>query len=197
MRDPYEVLGVPRNATADQVKAAYRELAKKYHPDRYIDSPLAENANKKMMEINEAYDAIISEARTNQGYDSAGYSDAYQRIRELIQVGKLDEAEAVLENISESQRNARWYYFKGQVNYRRGWTDQAYTYFAMAYKMEPTNLEYRNAYEAASAKRSGGFRTNSPYGNTKRECSGCEICQGLLCVDCCCECCGGDCIPGC
>ena len=47
MRDPYEVLGVPRGATKEQVKAAYRELAKKYHPDNYIDSPLAENANKK------------------------------------------------------------------------------------------------------------------------------------------------------
>lgn len=60
MRDPYEVLGVPRGASKEQVKAKYRELAKKYHPDNYIGSPLAETANEKMQEINEAYDAIIS-----------------------------------------------------------------------------------------------------------------------------------------
>ena len=50
MRDPYEVLGLPRNATKEQVKAKYRELAKKYHPDNYIGTPLAETANEKMQE---------------------------------------------------------------------------------------------------------------------------------------------------
>ena len=52
MRDPYEVLGIPRNADAAQVKSAYRALAKKYHPDNYADSPLASAANEKMQELN-------------------------------------------------------------------------------------------------------------------------------------------------
>ena len=60
MKDPYEVLGVSRSASADEIKAAYRSLAKKYHPDNYTGSPLQEVANEKMQEINEAYDAIIS-----------------------------------------------------------------------------------------------------------------------------------------
>ncbi len=196
MKDPYEILGVPANATQEQIKSAYRELAKKYHPDRYIDSPLAENANKKMQEINEAYDAIISGSRNGNTYTSASTTD-YKKIKELIVRGQLDEAEKLLENVNEVYRDAKWHYLKGQVNYNRGWTDQAYTYFSMAHRMEPSNLEYRNAFEAANAKRNGGFRTDRGYTSKSREWSGGSICQGLFWADCCCECCGGDCIPCC
>ena len=59
MNNPYEVLGVSETATDEEVKAAYRNLAKKYHPDNYTDSPLADVAEQKMKEINEAYDMII------------------------------------------------------------------------------------------------------------------------------------------
>lgn len=200
MRDPYEVLGVPRGASKEQVKAAYRELAKKYHPDNYIGSPLAENANKKMQEINEAYDAIISgntdSFHSNRG-SASGYShNNYQQVRELMNLGKLDMAEQILENMSPNTRDAQWYYLKGQINYQRGWTDQAYTYFNTAYNMQPNNAEYRHAYENLSNQRSGGFRTNGRH-NQGSDCDTCSICQGLLCADCCCECMGGDCIPCC
>lgn len=200
MRDPYEVLGVPRGASKEQVKAAYRELAKKYHPDNYINSPLAENANKKMQEINEAYDAIISgntgSFHSNTGSASGYTHNNYQQVRDLMNLGKLDMAEQLLENMSPNTRDAQWYYLKGQINYQRGWTDQAYTYFATAYNMQPNNAEYRHAYENLSSQRSGGFRTNGRH-NQGSDCDACSICQGLLCADCCCECMGGDCIPCC
>jgi len=202
MRDPYEILGLQRNASPDQVKKAYRELARKYHPDNYNNSPLRESAERKMQEINEAYDAIIS---GNAGSYSAGYSGGYPgganygEIEALIRQNRIEEAESLLENIPEGMRTSRWYYLKGEVNYKRGWTDQAYTYFSMAYKMDPSNAEYRHAYENMNAQRSGGFRTYQSRGSHRSgdNCDGCDICQGLICADCCCECMGGDLIPCC
>ena len=203
MRDPYEVLGVPRNATPDQVKTAYRALAKKYHPDHSADPQLADVANEKMAEINEAYDLIMSGKA--QSYQSAGQSGSYSyqngapnfnMVRNFLWNGQLDEAEQTLERMDPASRGAEWFYWKGQVNYKRGWFDQAYTYFSTAYNMEPQNPDYRHMYEVVTQQRSGGFRTSrSGSGDTMS--GACSICQGLLCADCCCECMGGDLIPCC
>ena len=65
MRDPYEVLGIAPTATDDEVKTAYRNLARKYHPDNYTDNPLSDLAQEKMQEINEAYDTIVPKILTD------------------------------------------------------------------------------------------------------------------------------------
>ena len=70
MNNPYEVLGVSENASDEEIKAAYRKLAKKYHPDNYADSPLADVAEQKMKEINEAYDTINQLRQKGRGSGS-------------------------------------------------------------------------------------------------------------------------------
>lgn len=205
MKNPYEVLGVSPNASEEEVKAAYRKLAKKYHPDKYANSELADLANEKMQEINQAYDAI-TKGGYNSGTNSRSYSyggssstSAYENgidytdIISLISANRLDEAHSMLNAVPNVQRGAKWYYLMGQLFYRKGWLDQASKYFQTAYNMEPNNPEYRNAYSSMNMGRNGGYRTTT----ARQADTACDICNGLICADCCCECMGGDLIPCC
>ena len=73
MNNPYEVLGVKPGASEAEIKAAYKELVKKYHPDKYVDNPLADLAEEKMQEINEAYDALMKRGSAGAGGQSYGH----------------------------------------------------------------------------------------------------------------------------
>ena len=200
MKNPYEVLGVSRNATDEEIKKAYRELARKYHPDNYGDNPLSDLAEEKMQEINEAYDAIMN-TRKGKSTDGGEYSStqsAFPEIRNLIKQSRLEEAQELLDGVPPGSRNAEWYFLNGTVLYRRGWFDQAYTSFATASRMEPSNPEYLNAVN--NAQRQVNRQQHNPYrtyDNTSGGCSGCDMCQALICADCCCECMGGDLIGCC
>lgn len=199
MKDPYEILGVSRQATDDEIKEAYRELARKYHPDNYTDNPLSDLASEKMKEINDAYDAIINTRRNGSHRQSNGADGAYTTntqypdIRNYIRQNRFDDAQALLDGVPVERRDAEWYYLNGVVLSRRGWVDDAYSSFANACRMDPTNPEYRAAFSRAGQNR-GGF--NAGY-NRGGDCSTCDICQGLICADCCCECMGGDLIRCC
>ncbi len=214
MTEPYKVLGVSPSATDEQVKEAYRNLAKKYHPDQYGDSPLKELADEKMKEINEAYDTIVSQRKqgggtagrqTAQGgtytggynYVNTGGGSGFNDVRQMIMSGRIADAEQILNGVPAQNRNAEWYFLKGSVLYRRGWLEEAREHFAEACRRDPGNAEYTAAMNQAAGQRSGAYGGYSPNYQQGGSCNSCDMCTGLMAADCCCECMGGDLISCC
>lgn len=204
MKDPYSVIGVPQSASDEEVKKAYRDLARKYHPDNYHDNPLSELAQEKMKEINEAYDQIMrirdgSAQGSRQDYNRSsggssyggGQTGQYAQVRVAINSGNLALAENLLKNASE--RNAEWHFLMGSLCYRKGWLDDALTYYQRAVSMDPGNLEYRQALQIM--QRGGSFYRPVNYGHGNAD--ACNCCTSLIAADCCCECMGGDLISCC
>jgi curved DNA-binding protein CbpA len=204
MKDPYKILGVSPSDDDDKIKQAYRELVRKYHPDKYTDSDLAELANEKMKEINAAYEQIRTEraSRSSQGSTSsygstdsgssyAGGSSSFAQIRDLLNRGYLDDAQTLLRNTPENRRDAEWHFLMGVLLLRRGHLVDAQNHLDRACRLDPYNQEYRHYADelrTRTAAASGGYRTSNVGGC----CSECDICSSLLCADCCCECMGGD-----
>ena len=140
--NPYEVLGVSENATDEEIKAAYRRLVKKYHPDRFANDPEKQAAaREKLKQVNAAYDMITKIKQGN--YTQAGSSPQFAAVRMAIQRGELANAEAMLNRMSG--RTAEWHYLMGVILFRRGWYDGAAEHFNIAYQMEPGNAEYEQA----------------------------------------------------
>ena len=196
--DPYKVLGVSKDASEDEIKQAYRKLAKKYHPDQYEDNPLKDVAAEKMEEVNAAYDEIISQRRGNSyGYDNTSSSFDSNYVRRLIQQNNITTAEQVLDGVPGQMRDAEWFFLKGSVCYRRGWLNEAMSNFGRATAMEPSNREYAAAYKNISKQQQGNMAGNPYTQHTTAGPSGCDCCTSLCLADCCCECMGGDLIPCC
>lgn len=205
MKDPYVVLGVSRNATDDEIKKAYRALAKKYHPDNYADSNFAELAEEKMKEINEAYDAIQNE-RSGKGSSSSSYTygggtssdPKFTEIRVLINQRRFSEADIRLNSMPTADRNAEWNFLKACVLFARGHYFDAQKYAETACYMDPSNAEYAS-FKNQMGNRAGGFGSgyNTTYNRGGGDCDVCSACQTLICLDCCCECMGGDLIRCC
>ncbi len=203
MKDPYQVLGIQPSATDEEVKDAYRALVKKYHPDKFADSDLAELANEKMKEVNAAYDEI-QKMRNNRARDqknngfnpgSSSNSEFYTRIRQLINSGSIFEAEQMLISSPQEKRGAEWNYLYACVMVKKGYYADAQRYFDIACSMEPDNREYQNAREMFRARSDqyGSYRTYQ----TSNGCCDLDCCSSLICADCCCECMGGDLIRCC
>ena len=200
MKDPYEVLGLTRGASKDEVKSAYRKLAKKYHPDMNENNPLQDLAEEKFKEIQWAYDEIMNGNASSSSY-SNGSSNSYggnsgselYNIRQQINTGRFQEALRGLNNTTV--RNAEWNYLVGVCYVSVGSTGQGMQFLQRAVSMEPGNMEYRNYLnQIMNTQRTYQQRAYNYGGGTANSA---DCCTQLICADCLCECLGGDLISCC
>lgn len=199
MKDPYEVLGLKRGASKEEVKSAYRKLAKKYHPDMNVNNPLQHLAEEKFKEIQWAYDEIMKGNASGPGYNSSYSSNNTQSsgdlysARQYINSGRFHEAITILQNTRI--RNAEWNFLMGVCYVGLGSSGQGMRYIQTAVNMEPTNTEYRNYLEQLSNVQQTYQRRAYNYGGGGS--SSADCCTQLICADCLCECMGGDLISCC
>jgi molecular chaperone DnaJ len=204
MQNPYEVLGVKEGASDAEIKAAYRELVKKYHPDKYQGNPLGDLAKEKMQEINEAYDFLTNKGgakkhggfggRSGAGAGAGGYGGAsgysgvntrYSDIRRDIDRGDVRTAESKLQGIMD--RDAEWFFLNGMVQYRKGWFDQAVSSIQTSVSMNPGNMEYRNTLNQIMASRGGYAQGGYQRGYNDASTQMCQCMSCMCCADMCCD----------
>ena len=205
--DPYKVLGVSPDASDEEIKRAYRALAKKYHPDL---NPGDKEAARKMQEVNSAYEQIKDPEKFRQQQSSGGYGggyydpfagyrqqqsyggpeqgDSYQQAAfRYIQFRRYREALNALSNSTE--RNARWYYLSALANDGLGNQVTALEHIRRAVSMEPDNQEYLRA---LSMMENGGAAYRQQAGNFREFTFGGDPCTNLcLCYLFNIFCCGG------
>ncbi|MBQ9195964.1 MAG: J domain-containing protein [Clostridia bacterium] len=206
MNDPYQVLGVSPSASDDEVKAAYRRLAKQYHPDRNNGSAEAE---RRMMQINDAYAQIV-DMRKNGGAAQSGYGgyggygyggyggyggsgQAQQRAPEFESVRRqLDyrDFQGAMETLERmNTQSAEWYYLVARARQGLGDDIAALNFARQAVNMEPNNMEYLSFLQQMSMSGQEYRQRGVSYGGI----------QNFLCQNPCLTCllfnlcCGGGC----
>ena len=201
MDDPYKVLGLKKNATDEEIKAAYHELVKKYHPDKYQNNPLSDLAEEKLREVNEAYDLLMRPGSASSSYNSSGYgydhgqgaynnsynnysysnaqNSAHYDVRAALDRNQLERAEQLL-YYSTGNRDAEWYFLSGILSYKRGYVDDALNKIGYAMSIEPNNVEFRSVY--SQIRNTGAiYQTTS----TDRGYSSSNLCSDLIMCYCC------------
>ena len=217
-KDPFEVLGINRGATDEEVKNAYRALARKYHPDNFDESnPLKDLANEKMQEINVAYDQIQEMRSSNKdvysgkntyyqsynGGNSGSNDPIYAEIRTDVNKHRFADAERKLLDIPFATRPAEWHYLMCLVLMSRNNVSDAMRELEIACNMEPANSEYQRAKEMFNTNARGygstyyGSAQGGGYRRRSNADDACDCCANLICLDCLCECMGGDLIACC
>ena len=219
IEDPYKVLGVSPDASDEEIKRAYRRLAKQYHPDL---NPGDETAAKKMQQINAAYEQIKNPGAAQQGgygaygqgnpyggYGYGGYSgyggqqngdyggqysgpegqDAY--LQGAYNYIRFGRYQEALNILNNvSERTAKWYYLSALANDGLGNQVTALEHIRRAVSMEPDNVEYLRVLNILET---GGNTYRRQAGNFSGFGMRSNPCMNmLLCWLCNLFCCGGN-----
>ena len=202
--DPYSVLGVSPNASDDEIKKAYRNMSRKYHPDSYADNPLSDLAEEKFKEVQEAYKQIMDERERGGSYSGGGYGGSYggsysssgsnsvelMAVYNFISNGRYRDALNALNGIPN--RDARWYYYSAVANAGIGNNLQAMNDANRAASMDPQNPEYRNLVNQLQWRTNRYQGGGMDYGRPQSTCGTGNMCCDLCVADQLCECMGGD-----
>ena len=188
MIDPYQVLGVGRSASDDEIKKAYRKLSRKYHPDANINNPNKDQAEEKFKEVQQAYEQIMKEreygSSSQNGYGGYGNyggfgnygnagSSAYQDEESMrrraaanyVQSGHFQEAMNVLDSLG--QKNGEWYYLAAMANMGMGNNVTALDQIREAVRQEPDNMQYRMLLQRMEAVAAGISSGRIPLGECR------------------------------
>ena len=151
MTDPYKVLGISPSATDDEVKKAYRDLSRKYHPDTYVNNPLSNLAEEKFKEVQEAYQQIMDmRSGKNSGYQQGGQGGQSNGYNQGYQGGYQQGG----------------YGYQGNQQYNR----QQYQYYGNNYGRNP----YNNRGDSCGT---GNFCCDLWCADTLCECMGGDLCS--------------------
>lgn len=214
MMNPYQVLGVTPNASDEEIKKAYRNLSRKYHPDANINNPNKVQAEEKFKEVQQAYDQIMKEKQQGDGY-SGGYgyntsgragsynyggnrsyyqsrseadSPQMQAAANYISNRHYAEALNVLNGIPFGERKARWYYLSAIANQGTGNNITAMEHAKRAVEMEPSNMEYRRFLQhlefGGTWYTNMGSEYDRPYSSSGTWCLS-MLCFNMMCNPCC------------
>jgi molecular chaperone DnaJ len=200
MTDPYEVLGLRRGASDEEIKKAYRNLSRKYHPDANVNNPNKDQAEEKFKQVQAAYDQIMKEKEQGySGYGSYGgyqqsssgtgdsYSNYLNAAMNYIRAGRYNEALNVLSGME--RKGAQWYYLSAIANNGLGNNVVALDHAKRAASMEPNRIEYRALVQQLQGGGAWYDQMSTPYGGMSAMGDDvcCRLClANLICNMCCC-----------
>ncbi len=209
MNDPYQVLGVSRGASDEEIKKAYRSLSRKYHPDANVNNPNKAQAEEKFKEVQQAYDQIMKEKQQGSsfggaagghngtgGYSGYGNSRSYSSSSDSPQMQAAAnyianrcyaEALNVLNSIPFAERRARWYYYSAMANQGAGNNIMAKEQAEKAVEMEPSNMEYRQFLQ--HLEYGGTWYTNMGSGYERPYAGAGSWCLRIILLNMLCNCC--------
>ena len=140
MKDPYEILGLTKDADPDQIRARYEALRSRYSEQRYQDGEMGNEGARLLSELESAWSVIEQDLRRRE---TSGKGGDYGYIESQIRAGKYDQAQDALDSITN--RDAKWHYFQSIIFYKRDWLSESRSQLELAIQLDPGNEKYKES----------------------------------------------------